>query len=235
MLSRPFLPELLMGAEPFAGMSLADVTAIMSRGRAANVAEGRAVFEQGFEADSFFLLTEGCIRVVKTQPDGQQVIIRYFPAGQLIGIAPAMNLAVYPASAVAVVDCAVIVWPSHLWPVFSSTYPQFAANALATVGQRLQATQARLIEISTQRAEQRIALALLHLGDSIGKPAGDGFEIDIPMSRQDLAEMTATTLHTVSRLLASWERAGLVRLGRQKVDVLSRRALARHAAPAAQS
>lgn len=230
MLSRPFLPELLMGNEPFSGLSLADITAIVSRGRVSGVAAGRAVFEQGFDADSFYFLTEGCVQVVKTQPDGQQVIIRYFPAGQMIGIAPAMNLPAYPASAIAVIDCVVIAWPSHLWAGFSAAYPQFAANALATVGQRLQATQQRLIEISTQRAEQRIALALLRVGENIGKPVGDGFEIDIPMSRQDLAEMTATTLHTVSRLLASWEREGLVRLGRQKVDVLSTRGLARHAA-----
>jgi CRP-like cAMP-binding protein len=229
MLSRPFLPELLMDAEPFKGMTLEEVATIVARGRVISVAENRAVFEQGFEADNFYMLTEGCVRVVKTQPDGQQVILRYFPAGQLIGIAQAMNLPVYPATAVAVTDCAVLMWPSHLWASFSQSYPAFAANAMNTVGRRLQETQARLIEISTQRAEQRIALALLHIGDSIGKKDGEGFTIDIPLSRQDVAEMTATTLHTVSRLLASWEREGLVRLGRQKVDVLSRKALARHA------
>lgn len=230
MLSRPMLPELLLDSDPFAGMTLDEVSAIVSRGRLSNIGEGRSVFEQGFEADHFFLLTEGCVRVVKNLPNGQQVIIRYFPAGELIGIAPAMKLDSYPASAIAVVDCVVLAWPAHLWTSFSDTYPRFAANSLATVGQRLQATQARLIEISTQRAEQRVALALLHIGDSIGRPAGDGFAIDIPLSRQDLAEMTGTTLHTVSRLLAAWEREGLVNLGRQKVDVVSRKALSRHAA-----
>jgi len=230
VLKRPLLHELLADYEPFAGMKPDEVAAIVSRGRVSNVAEGRAVFEQGFEARNFYLLTEGYVRAVKSQPDGQQVIIRYFPAGHLIGIAQAMNLDVYPASAIAVVDCVLLAWPSHLWALFSASYPRFAANSLAMVGQRLQETQERLIEISTQRAEQRIALALLHVGDAIGRPSGEGFEIDIPLSRQDLAEMTATTLHTVSRLLASWEREGLVRLGRQKVAVLSRKALSRHAA-----
>jgi hypothetical protein len=64
---------------------------------------------------SFFLLIEGYVRVVKTLPDGQQVIVRYFPTGELIGIAPAMNLSVYPASAIAVVDCILLAWPERLW------------------------------------------------------------------------------------------------------------------------
>lgn len=227
---KPSLADLLLDYPPFAGMSAHDVEDIVSRGRVSTIAEGRAIFEQGMEAKSFFLLIEGYVRVVKTLPDGQQVIARYFPAGELIGIAPAMNLSVYPASAVAVVDCVVLAWAERLWEQFTAAYPAFATNALRLVGQRLQESQARLVDISTERAEQRIAIALLRMGDNLGTARGEGFTIDFPMSRQDVAEMTATTLHTVSRLLAGWERRGLVELGRQKIAVLSRAGLRRLAA-----
>jgi CRP-like cAMP-binding protein len=53
-----------------------------------------------------------------------------------------------------------------------------------------------------------------------GKKTEDGILIDFPISRQDIAEMTGTTLHTVSRLLSAWEESGLVKSGRQKVTVL---------------
>lgn len=224
---KPPLSELFSAFAPFRGMAADDVADIVSRGRIHSVPKDRPVFEQGLDATAFYLLVEGYVRVVKVQPDGEQVVLRYFPAGELIGIAPAMNLKFYPATAIAAIDCVVMAWPSRLWDEFGASHPMFLANVLRTVGTRLQASQERLMEISTKRAEQRVALALLHIGETVGRPKDGGFTIDFPISRQDIAEMTATTLHTVSRLLAEWERSELVSLGRQKVAVLSTRELAR--------
>ncbi len=43
--------------------------------------------------------------------------------------------------------------------------------------------------------------------------------IDFPLSREDIAQMTGTTLHTVSRILSRWEEAGLVESGRQRITI----------------
>ena len=50
--------------------------------------------------------------------------------------------------------------------------------------------------------------------------------IDFPISAQDIAEMTGTTLHTVSRIMSAWEASGLVEGGRQRVLVRDRARLA---------
>ena len=50
-----------------------------------------------------------------------------------------------------------------------------------------------------------------------GRKVEQGVEIDFPISRQDIAEMTGTTLHTVSRTLSAWEQQGLVESGRQRI------------------
>ena len=75
------------------------------------------------------------------------------------------------------------------------------------------------MEMSTKQVEQRIANALLRIVGQSGRKTEEGIEIDFPISRQDIAEMTGTTLHTVSRLLSAWESEGIVRSGRQKVTV----------------
>ena len=80
-------------------------------------------------------------------------------------------------------------------------------------------TQARVMEMSSEQVEQRIANTLLRLAKQAGRKTDEGIEIDFPISRQEIAEMTGTTLHTVSRTLSSWENQGLVRSGRQKVIV----------------
>ena len=94
-----------------------------------------------------------------------------------------------------------------------------ATNTLQTVGARLQETHTRVVEMSTQHVEQRIAHALLRLVKQSGKKVDHGIEIDFPISRQDIAQMTGTTLHTVSRTLSAWEARGLVESSRQKIIV----------------
>lgn len=204
----------------FQGMEPDELDQILQSARSLRVARDTPVFEQGEEAHSFYLLLDGHVRVIKTTPDGQQVIVRYISAGELLGIAHALGLTAYPASAIAAVDCVVLAWPGRLWPELSARFPSFGANTYKTVGSRLQDAQAVMVEMSTKQVEQRVAHALLRLVNQTGVKTAEGLLIDFPISRQDIAEMTGTTLHTVSRLLTAWEEKGLVRSGRQKVTVI---------------
>jgi CRP/FNR family transcriptional regulator, nitrogen oxide reductase regulator len=144
-------------------------------------------------------------------------VVRYVSAGELFGVAQAMNLTHYPATAVAAVDSIALAWPSSSWQRLIAKYPSLAASALQTVGSRLQDTQTRVMELSNEQVEQRVAHALLRLAKRAGRKVEAGVEIDFPISRQDIAEMTGTTLHTVSRILSAWEQQGLVEGGRQRI------------------
>jgi CRP-like cAMP-binding protein len=98
-------------------------------------------------------------------------------------------------------------------------HPALALNTLQTVGSRLQDAHTRVVEISTEQVEKRVAHALLRLARQAGRKSEDGVQIDFPISRQDVAEMTGTTLHTVSRILSGWEDRGLVESGRQRITI----------------
>src|SRR3546814_11485016 len=63
---------------------------------------------------------------------------------------------------------------------------------------------------ATQRVERRIASTLLLMVRQSGRRGDAGVEIPFVISRNELAEMTATTLHTVSRTLAAWEQEGIL-------------------------
>jgi CRP-like cAMP-binding protein len=209
----------------FAGLAAGDLDAILDSARSSRFAKESEIFVQGAEAQHFFLLLSGHIRVVRTTPGGDQVIARYINEGELFGIAIAMGQKMYPASAVAAVDCVALCWPNAAWQSLQSRVPGFGANAYQTIGARLQETQSRVVEMSTQQVEQRIAGAVLRLVTQSGRKTSEGIEIDFPISRQDIAEMTGSTLHTVSRLLSAWEEEGIVRSGRQRVTVTDPHAL----------
>jgi len=201
----------------FAGLGGDELDDILGEARSARYPKNTAVFRQGEPADLFFLLLHGHVRASKTTPAGEQIVVRYVTPGEIFGVAPAIGLATYPATATAVDDSVALSWPSTAWPRLVARHPSIAANTLRTVGDRLQETHTRVIEMSTEQAERRIAHALLRLARTAGRKVDHGIEIDFPISRQDIAEMTGTTLHTVSRTLSGWEQQGLVEGGRQRI------------------
>jgi CRP-like cAMP-binding protein len=180
---------------------------------------GDAAFRQGEVADRFFVLLHGHLKVVRVDSDGEQVVIRYVNPGDIFGIARAMRRPDYPASTIAVQESLALSWPSSEWDQFTATNSNFASNALQTVGQRLQDRHERIQQLSTEEVEQRVARAILRLVDQSGQQTSEGILIDFPITRQDIAEMTGTTLHTVSRLMSAWKDRGVVTSGRKRIVV----------------
>ena len=201
----------------FAGLRPEELGEILREARSVRYPQHSAVFEQGEDAHSFFVLLHGHVRASKTTPAGEQIVVRYVAPGETFGVAIAIGLQRYPATATAVDDSVVLAWPSTAWPRLVARFPALATNTLQTVGSRLQETHTRVIEMSTQQVEQRIAHALLRLAKQSGRKVEHGVEIDFPISRQDIAQMTGTTLHTVSRTLSGWEQRGLIESGRQRI------------------
>lgn len=212
--------SLIADLSTFQGLTPDELDGFIIHARSLRIAKGEAVFEQEQAAHSFFILLDGHVRVVKTTPEGQTVIVRYISPGELMGIARALGRTTYPASAIAAMDCVALAWPSHLWSEFAAAFPNFGANTYKTVGDRLQDAHTRVVEMSTEQVNRRVAHALLKLVSQTGKQTEHGIQIDFPISRQDIAEMTGTTLHTVSRLMTAWEASGLVKSRRQKVTVV---------------
>lgn len=213
-------PNLVTDLPPFAGMERNELADIVSRATALRHQKDAAIFQEEEEAHSFFLLLDGYVRVLKISPHGDQVIARYIASGELFGIAAAIGRTTYPANAVAAVDCVALAWPSSAWNPIVTAHPQFATNTYAVIGDRLLETQEKIVELSTERVGQRIANTLLKLASQTGRKTEDGILIDFPISRQDIAEMTGTTLHTVSRLLSGWESQGWILSGRQKITLI---------------
>ena len=201
----------------FAGFSTEELNDILREARSLRFAKSRNIFEQGEDAHSFFVLLHGHVRASKTTPTGEQVVVRYVAPGETFGVAMAIGLQRYPATATAVDDSVALAWPSATWPRLVARFPQLATNTLQAVGSRLQETHTRVVEMSTQQVEQRLANALLRLAKQSGHKVERGVEIGFPISRQDIAQMTGTTLHTVSRILSNWESRGLVEGGRQRI------------------
>lgn len=212
-------PAVLHGMRLFAGLGAADLADVIRNAQTRRVAKGAAVFKQGDPATTCHALIDGRVKMVQTGADGQQVVVRFIGPGETFGTVAVFTGAHFPVDAVAMADCVEICWSEAVMTDLMMRHPRIALNALAIVGVRLQEVQNRLREVSTERVERRVAHALLRLVRQAGRRVEGGVEISFPLTRQDVAEMTGTTLHTVSRILSAWEAQGIVESSRQQVMI----------------
>ncbi len=222
----PNLDRNLIRALPvFSAMGEVELDDVIGLAKARRIPKGTAVFRQGDVADTFFVLLHGRLKVVKTTPHGQQMIIRFVNPGDIYGIAKALRRKDYPATASAVVDSVTLAWPAQAWDDFMAAHPVFAVNVMQMMGERLQEAHARIKELSTEEVEHRVAHTLLRLVTQSGRHTEEGVLVDFPITQQDLAEASGTTLHSVSRVLGAWENTGLVTTGRRRIVVRDVKAL----------
>jgi CRP/FNR family transcriptional regulator, nitrogen oxide reductase regulator len=180
---------------------------------------GDFVMMQGEAADRIFYLSDGKLRLSQITPEGQQVVMRMFSAGSLFGLIAVSEGMEYPLSAQALDDCDLLVWTGADLRALIKRFPQMTSPVITFLAGSVREFQSRFTQLATERVERRLARSLLRLASQTGVKTAEGVLINLPLSRQDLAEMSGASLFTASRILSQWEQQGLVVTGREKVTI----------------
>ena len=209
-----------MTSRLFTGLGSKAVELVIAAAVRRRCRRGEVLFRQGAAARFVYMLETGKVKLTRLTSDGQLVLLRVVIAGDPLGGVAALGERNYPVSAQAADDCTVLAWDGRTMDRLLRAHPQLAINVIRFVSERLHDMQRRYEELATQQVEQRLARVLLRLATRTGRRVDEGVLIDVPLTRQDLAEMTGTTLFTVSRVLNRWQKAGVIRAGRQRIIVL---------------
>jgi len=207
--------------EIFEGISASALRDVMAAVRVRALPRGRRVFDQGEPTERAHALLEGAVRISQAGSDGEQVVIRFIGPGEIFGAVAIYTDRRYPADAVTMADSLEASWSQSELYALLEKHPRIGINMIAIVGRRLAELQDRVRELATQRVERRIAHTLLRLLRQFGQPAEAGSTLSLPLRRKDIADITGTRLHSVSRVLAEWERAGLLVSSNQRLTVCS--------------
>lgn len=211
------LTEPLVRCRLFENLSTSELQTVLQLARVRQVEPDAFFFQQGEPADVLYVLVQGKVRLTQVTPEGYQVLLNFASSGDMFGGIAALGDAVYPVSAQALGHCRALAWDGRTMVRLMERTPRLALNALSLAAGRIQELQNRFRELATERVERRVARALLRLVRQTGRKVEGGVLVDVPLSRQDLAEMTGTTLYTVSRILSRWEEQGLIEAGRERV------------------
>ena len=216
-------PSELRRVSVFREASDADLELFVSNSIMRTIEEGEFFFLQGDPANYFYILISGKAKLIQSNPAGQQVNLRTINEWQMFGAVGAVREeALYPATAQALEHSTALAIESSFLHEALKTRPYLNFGLMQLMTGYIQEMQERYREMATERVERRIALTVLRLAAQIGeRVAGDETMVELPLSRQDVAEASGTTIFTVSRVLADWERRGLVETGRERVLIRS--------------
>ena len=205
------------GLKGFRTLSAAERGVIAAATREQFVAQGKVLFSEGEPAEALWAVKEGLIHIIKSGPEGRDLVLEVLAPGELFGAVVALQKRPYPASAVAAEPSVVWCLPASLARELCQKYPTLRSTILDEVTSRLRNAHDRLRSIALERVEQRLARILLTLADKIGQRHGNVTELNV--TRQELADMIGTTVETTIRITSKWQQAGIINSSRHRIAV----------------
>lgn len=187
----------------------------LSRGR--TYATGEVIYRAGGPVRQVALLTGGVVKVTHLSSNGNEIILRFGSAGDVIGALELFSTDFHHTTTEAFRASRTLVWDSSLFLGLVQRYPRLLHNLAQSAGQLLFQLGERFCDVATERVSARVARQVMRLIDQVGHVV-DG-QVDITLSREDMAKMTGTTQFTVSRLFAAWDAAGMIKTRRQGLTI----------------
>jgi CRP-like cAMP-binding protein len=167
-----------------------------------------------------FLLVKGRVKYYQVTKKGEEILLWWVAAGDIFGIGALLATpAHYIGTAEAVDECELLVWNRKKILELAATYPVLTENALRIVLYYLLLYADRLVGLTTDTADRRLARTLLRLGQRAGRMGSQGVEVAI--TNEHLAGLANVSAFTASRQLKKLQRQGVIHKHRGIVVILS--------------
>jgi CRP-like cAMP-binding protein len=207
-------------------LSLEEQREVLSRATTRHLSKDQILFQQEEPAEALVLVESGRLKLTQITVGGEAVTVRFTGPGELCAAIAVLDGKTYPFTAMAAEATRVRLWTGPVLRDLFRGVPRLQINLLEVVGSHTREMLDKFRELATEAVPQRLARAVLRLTRLGGVHGPEGVVIE-RITQQDLAELTATTLYTVNRILSEWESAGILRTGRGKLIVRSEPRLAR--------
>jgi len=178
------------------------------------------IFFEGDPSSWLGVILEGRVKIIKHSGAGKDVVLDVISPGEMLGEAAASNGKPYPATAQAMEPTVVASIYREDFLRLLKQYPALALGLIEELGRRLREAQETIKSMAVERVERRIARILLKLAATTGSSSEEGIVIELPLTRQDIAEMAGTTVETTIRTMSKFRKKGLVQTKRGRVMIL---------------
>jgi CRP-like cAMP-binding protein len=201
----------------FSGVLPEECIKILTTARVKELTRGEKLYLEGDAVQQVLVLTSGFAKITQLGLSGAEVILRFGVPGDVLGAVELLSTGRHCTTAQAFRSCRAFVWDARSFKAVVERFPVLHQNMVLILGRHLLELEERFREVATERVGSRVARQVVRLLETIGRPVNGA--VEIVLSREELAQMTGTTLFTVSRLLSAWEGRGLVRPRREAMTV----------------
>ncbi len=207
--------SLLSASALCAGLSRDEVVKLASCARPKAFARDESLFMQGQPARCLVLIRTGSVKITQISSSGNEVILWMYGRGNVLGVLSDPNGDCHPSTGRAMEPTTALVWDCATLQSLMEACPRIRQNLSQVLMSRLHELEERFREVATEKVPRRLALALIRLSKHVGKKVQEGVEVSL--SREELAQMTGTTLFTISRILSQWSKQDFVESRRESV------------------
>lgn len=185
-------------------------------------ARADVVFDEGDPSDFFYVVATGRVKVFKRGPNGNDIILEMFGPGSPLGAVAAYESRPYPASATALEPSTCLLIPRPAFFHLLEQHPTLVRGLLGSLSLRLVELTTRLAELTGGRIDARFARLFLKMADQLGRPDRGGLFVALPLSRQELADMTGTTIETAIRIMSRWGKEDILKTEKDGFVIVKR-------------
>ncbi len=219
----------LLRATPFGTLgeaALEEVTPLFVRRR---VARGAVVFLEGDAGDRFFLVAGGRLKAFRRTAPAREITVFTLGRGDFFGFLPLLDGAPFPVSVAALTAAELLVLHRSKFLHFVHDNPLFCLELVTHLARRLRGCLDQVESLGLQGAAPRVAHGLLSLVSPDAR-SGSRFEVTLPFTQAEFAQVLHISPENLSRALTSLGRRGIVeRLGRGRFRITDAAALAQSA------
>jgi CRP/FNR family transcriptional regulator len=180
--------------------------------------KGHLIFSEGDEANGFYVVIDGLVKIFKLSVEGKEHILHMFGPGEPFGEVPVFAGQDFPAHAEAVSKSRLIFFPKDAFTALILENPSLALNMLAVLSMRLRQFTVKIEHLSLKEVPGRLAAYLLYLSEEKASESA----VDLNISKQQLAALLGTIPETLSRILAKMTKQGLIQVDRRHIQILDR-------------
>lgn len=210
----------------FAGLTHEQIAAINPLFRELGFEPGAPIYYAGDPAERLYVVAAGKVKLIRHALSGQERVLDLLLPGDFFGTLPVIGEPTYPDTAQAHTTCCVLSISAHDFQTILQRYPPVSIALLEITANRLHAAREMLHQAGVAPVESRVAALLLRLAERAGEERDEGCLIQMPLGRQDIADMLGITVETASRTLSQFRKKGLIRSGRRWIAIADRDRLA---------
>ena len=225
----PAQQRTMLGADWLAGVTGGAREALVEALHVSPVAAGDQVLHQGEQAPAWYGVASGAVRLGSVSAAGRQLSTALVAPGEWFGESSALAGLPEPCSAHAQVDSVLVSLRSEALRRLSASHPELRHALLRWSSARQRVAMEAVLLAASAPLSQRLASCLLDLGQRFGQPQDEGFQLTLPLTQVDLAQLVATSRQRLNQGMQELRRLGALDTRDGQITVLSTEALQRRA------